>query len=67
MADQELLTIEETAERLRVSADTLKYWRFRGKAPVGFRVGRRVVYRASDVEASIAELADGARREGAEK
>jgi predicted site-specific integrase-resolvase len=65
MADQELLTSEETAARLRVSVDTLRFWRFRGKAPVGIRMGRRVMYLASDVEAFIVDLAADARREGA--
>lgn len=46
-----LLTTNEVAARLRTPSETLRYWRAIGKGPRGFRVGRRVLYRASDVDA----------------
>lgn len=51
-----LLTLEEVAQRTRVPASTLRYWRHKGDyGPPSTRIGRRVVYRESDLEAWIAE------------
>lgn len=51
MTDSErLLTAEELAAFLDVPIKTLYMWRYRGEGPVGFRVGRHVRYRWSDVE-----------------
>ncbi|MCU1655610.1 MAG: Transcriptional regulator, MerR family [Pseudonocardiales bacterium] len=47
--DDQLLTITEVAALLRVPVATLRYWRHLGAGPRGFRLGRRVVYRHSDV------------------
>ena len=49
-ADHELLTITEVAELLRTPVATLRYWRHLGIGPASFRIGRRVMYRRSDVE-----------------
>ncbi|HZI97086.1 MAG TPA: helix-turn-helix domain-containing protein [Actinomycetales bacterium] len=49
------LTTEEVATLLRVPPETARYWRHVGKGPVSFKVGRRVLYAAEDVEAFIAE------------
>jgi hypothetical protein len=49
----DLLTLTETAELLRTPVATLRYWRHLGIGPVGFRLGRRVVYRRADVSAWI--------------
>ena len=46
---ERLLTITEAAEELRTSVETLRYWRGRGEGPLGFRLGRRIVYRESDL------------------
>lgn len=51
----DLLTIEEAAEYLRTPVPTLRYWRHRGEGPASFRMGRRVMYRRSDVEAWVEE------------
>jgi excisionase family DNA binding protein len=51
----EYLTTEELAEKLRTTAETCRYWRHIGKGPRSFKVGRRVLYAAEDVEAFIAE------------
>lgn len=46
----QLLTIQELAEYLGVPVTTLYQWRYRREGPPGFRVGRHVRYRWSDVE-----------------
>lgn len=46
---EDLLTIEELAQWLRVELKTIYQWRDRGEGPKGFRVGRRVLFRPSDV------------------
>lgn len=52
--DDRLLTPEEAAQRLRVSAGTLMVWRSTKKYPLPFvKIGSRVFYRASAVEAFI--------------
>jgi len=45
-----LLTVEELAEYLVVPLATIYGWRYRGIGPVGFRVGRHVRFRFTDVE-----------------
>ena len=45
-----LLTVEDLATFLDVPIKTLYAWRYRGEGPVGFRVGRHIRYRWSDVE-----------------
>lgn len=41
----------EVAELVRRPAATLRYWRHTGAGPRWYKVGRRVMYRRSDVEA----------------
>jgi DNA-binding transcriptional MerR regulator len=53
----ELLTIEETSARLRVPVATLRYWRHIGTGPTSFRMGRRVFYRAVELDRYVNELA----------
>ena len=50
---QELLTITEAAAIVRAPVNTLRYWRHLGTGPASFRVGRRVLYRQSDLIAWI--------------
>ncbi|WP_418358455.1 helix-turn-helix domain-containing protein [Shewanella basaltis] len=46
-----LLTPAEVARHLGVTAGTLSVWRCTGRYPLNFiKVGRRVMYRQSDVE-----------------
>lgn len=45
----ELLTLHEVAELLRVPDATLRYWRYLGTGPHSFRVGRGVRYWRHDV------------------
>lgn len=47
----ELLTIEEVAERLRVSVLTVRWLRQEGRFAPAIRVGRRLVWDARDVTA----------------
>jgi predicted DNA-binding transcriptional regulator AlpA len=50
----ELLLIEEVAELTRLPLSTLRFYRHRGNGgPRSFKLGNRVVYRRSDVEAWI--------------
>jgi hypothetical protein len=46
----ELLTTAEVAVITRAPIATVRYWRHLGTGPRSFRVGRRVVYRRSEVE-----------------
>ncbi len=48
--EQELLTTAEVADFLRTSASTVRFWRHSGTGPRGFRTGRKVLYRRSDVD-----------------
>lgn len=49
-----LLTITEVADRARVPVSTLRYWRLTGRnGPPSGQVGRRVVYRETEVDAWI--------------
>ena len=45
--EPELLTIVEAAELLRAPVATLRYWRHLGTGPRSFRLGGRVLYRAT--------------------
>lgn len=53
----EILTTEELADELRTPIHTINYWRARGTGPKGFRLGKRVVYRRTDVEAWLEQKA----------
>jgi hypothetical protein len=45
------LTVEELAARWRLQPKTLHNWHLIGKGPMPVKVGRRLLYRAEDVEA----------------
>ena len=45
-----LISVKELADYLDVPVTTLYQWRYRREGPPGFRVGRHVRYRWSDVE-----------------
>jgi len=47
--DDELLTIGEVADIIRVPVATLRYWRHLGDGPDSFRIGRGVRYWRSAV------------------
>ncbi len=54
----QLLTVEELADYLVVPVATLYQWRYRREGPPGFRVGRYIRYRRTDVEAWIERQLD---------
>lgn len=56
--DNHLLTTQELAAVCRTSASTVRYWRYTGYGPPGFRAGRRVLYRSTDVTAWLKRRAD---------
>ena len=47
----DLLTPAEAAMWLRLAKQTLARWRCEGRGPAFLRLGKRVLYRAPDVEA----------------
>ena len=49
----DLLTTYEAAESLRLKPETLTAWRTRGGGPKFVRLGRRVLYRRTDLDAFI--------------
>jgi excisionase family DNA binding protein len=59
---ERLLNVEEVAEILGVPVSTLHYWSHRNENLVGARIGRRLRYRPSDVDAYVeAQFAERAR------
>jgi excisionase family DNA binding protein len=48
--DRRLLSIQEVADWLDVSVETVRFWRANRSGPRGIRVGRHIRYRPSDVE-----------------
>jgi excisionase family DNA binding protein len=48
-----MLTPDDVAELLQVSRFTLENWRFEGTGPDWFRIGRRIRYRKSDLDAWV--------------
>ncbi|GBD85426.1 helix-turn-helix domain protein [bacterium BMS3Abin02] len=50
-----LLSVGELAAYLDIPVATLYAWRYRSQGPPGFRVGRHIRYRRSDIEAWIDE------------
>jgi excisionase family DNA binding protein len=47
---EQLLTVQQLADYLGVPVATLYQWRWRDEGPPGFRVGRHLRYRRSDIE-----------------
>lgn len=69
---QEGLQVDEIIDTATVSAmtglpkPTLRYYRHKDEGPASFTLGRRVVYRRSEVERWIAEREAATRRGGAD-
>lgn len=55
------MTTAEVAALTRAPVETVRWWRHVGRGPRSFKVGRRVLYAAEDVEAWL----EAARAEGA--
>lgn len=49
---------EDAAGMIGVSTATLRYWRRNGLGPVSAKIGRRVVYRRSDIQRWIEQQFD---------
>ena len=56
----EYLTTKELGQKCRAPEATVRYWRHIGYGPPSIKVGRRVLYRAVDVDAWLEQLASGA-------
>ena len=50
-----LLTVEDLADYFDVPVATIYAWRYRRQGPAGFRVGRHLRFRRSDIEQWITE------------
>ena len=57
--DDELLTIGEVADIVRVPIATLRYWRHLGTGPRSFRIGRGVRYWHNEVTTWLQSQSDG--------
>ncbi|MEU7909314.1 helix-turn-helix domain-containing protein [Actinoplanes sp. NPDC049118] len=56
--NDELLSVDDVAELLKVPVGTLRKWRTGGSGPTAFRVGKYLRYRLSAVERFIKEQED---------
>ena len=54
-----LLSVKDLADYLGVPVATLYQWRYRREGPPGFRVGRYIRYRPTDVQQWIERQLDG--------
>ncbi len=50
-----LMTPAEVSAYLRTPVDTLRTWRDKKAGPLHVKIGRRILYRAEDVEAWLEE------------
>ena len=51
VSDEPLMPLADVAARLGVPVKTFRRWREHGRAPLGYRLGGRISYRWSEVEA----------------
>jgi len=56
--EDRLVSVRELADYLDVPVQTLYAWRYRREGPPGFRVGRHLRYRWSDVQGWIEQRLD---------
>jgi excisionase family DNA binding protein len=54
-----LLSVKQLADYLDIPVSTIYAWRTQGKGPRGFRVGKQVRYRTSDVGKWLDNAANG--------
>lgn len=59
---EQLLTLMETAQYLRLTPGALYMQRYRGEKPgvLGIRVGRKILFRSSDIDRFLDELSETA-------
>jgi predicted DNA-binding transcriptional regulator AlpA len=48
-ADDRWLTTRDLAQRYQSPPSTIRQWRFQGSGPRGVKIGRKVLYRLSEV------------------
>jgi len=58
---EELLTLSEAAEILKVPVNTLRWWRQLGTGPEFFKIGRHLVTTVGDVRGFIRQQRRAAR------
>jgi predicted DNA-binding transcriptional regulator AlpA len=46
----ELLTMDDLSSLLHAPVGTLRHWRLTGQGPKSAKIGRRVLYRSTDVQ-----------------
>jgi len=56
----ELITTDELSAMLHTPYKKLEFWRSHGKGPRYARIGKRVLYRKSDVEAWLTDAFESA-------
>jgi excisionase family DNA binding protein len=62
---ESILSLSELADRLGVTAQTIYDLRSQGRGPHGFRLGRQLKFRTSEVDAWLRRLEEAdARRPG---
>ncbi len=61
LKEARMTTPDELAEYLGVPLRTLYAWRYRGEGPRGYKIGKHIRYRQSDIEAWLEEQASGDR------
>ena len=59
---ESILSLSELAARLGVTAQTIYDLRSQGRGPHGFRIGRQLKFRASEVDAWLRRLEEGDAR-----
>ena len=60
--NDDLLSLDEVADLVRVPVATLRYWRHLGTGPHSFKVGRSVRYWRTDVLRWLTEQTNGPQR-----
>lgn len=60
----EFMTLREVAEWIHIAPDTLRYWRTIDSGPASFKIGKRVLYRRSEVEEWFTAQESATRRGG---
>lgn len=53
MGDEDLLTLAEVAEVLRVPVSTVRWWRQLGEGPAFFKIGRHLLTTVAEVRRYI--------------
>ncbi|MGV0624971.1 helix-turn-helix transcriptional regulator [Mycolicibacter minnesotensis] len=62
--DDKIIGTDEVSAMTKIPKGTLRYFRSTNQGPSSFTLGRRVVYRQSEVERWIAEQERATRRGG---